>query len=572
MRGNTHISSNSWRRLFVAVVVSFVVSASGVAQNNPYKITDSLYPLYQEAYKYRYTEKGLKLADQMYQKAQAIGDDKAECLALSVRMLYYSNKNDDEKFFRAVKAMEDKALATGYKQYYYFGLTTRVNYLTSRNRLYEALVYLNDFEKQARKNNDMYGVFYGLNSLAQVYMVRKELNMAIATLNDALEVGQKYVKDQDMAIIYRKLSLCYNDLFEYSKMYEMAEKGYSIAKTIPSKQQLLRNMAFAQFKLHNYAKVSETYQLYLELLGGEIDVNGTESVNYEMVVMLLIAENRLDEATKWLDAKKSGNRKEIWQRLYMGYKYRVGDYADLADLKNAFYISRIVHRDSIDAEIMKGVNAKLVNQRLELDKQQLEIGVQQEKINFQRNELLNANLQLTNSQLTLHNASLELGKTKADAERLRLYNDNKQLDSDLLHSRIKAFRASKTAAELKMWTAVAVVAVLFIAAILILIMYRKMTRRLKATHQLLANNNIELVEARNHAVAASRVKTEMVQNMSRDVNIPLESICGFARMLAESNGQYTAAQCHEYYKQVLGNTKQLLDIVGEALDKTQKRS
>lgn len=34
----------------------------------------------------------------------------------------------------------------------------------------------------------------------------------------------------------------------------------------------------------------------------------------------------------------------------------------------------------------------------------------------------------------------------------------------------------------------------------------------------------------------------------------------------------TAAQRHEYYMQVLGNTEQLLDIVEEALDKTQKRS
>lgn len=34
----------------------------------------------------------------------------------------------------------------------------------------------------------------------------------------------------------------------------------------------------------------------------------------------------------------------------------------------------------------------------------------------------------------------------------------------------------------------------------------------------------------------------------------------------------TAAQRHEYYKQVFDNTEQLLDIVEEALDKTQKRS
>ena len=40
-----------WRHLLLVVALGFVHIA--VAQNNPYKISDKLYPIYKEAYRYR---------------------------------------------------------------------------------------------------------------------------------------------------------------------------------------------------------------------------------------------------------------------------------------------------------------------------------------------------------------------------------------------------------------------------------------------------------------------------------------------------------------------------------------
>ena len=114
------------------------------AQNNPYKINDSLYAIYQKAYQRRAYADGLKMAGDMYREAVRLGDGKAQCLALSVTMFYYYYRNpDDEPGFRcAVKAMQDKALATGYRQYYYFGMTNTVNWLLLRKRSNEAIQYV----------------------------------------------------------------------------------------------------------------------------------------------------------------------------------------------------------------------------------------------------------------------------------------------------------------------------------------------------------------------------------------------------------------------------------------------
>lgn len=76
------------------------------AQNNPYGIKDQLYPLYNNAYNKRTTDEGLVLAKQLYDDAVRLNDGKAQCLALSIPMLYYFYADDKEgEFLKAVKSM-----------------------------------------------------------------------------------------------------------------------------------------------------------------------------------------------------------------------------------------------------------------------------------------------------------------------------------------------------------------------------------------------------------------------------------------------------------------------------------
>ena len=49
------------------------------AQNNPFKIDDSLYKLYLQAFKYRTSQRCLGLSDTLFNEANRLGDKKAAC-------------------------------------------------------------------------------------------------------------------------------------------------------------------------------------------------------------------------------------------------------------------------------------------------------------------------------------------------------------------------------------------------------------------------------------------------------------------------------------------------------------
>ncbi|CAK7014107.1 MAG: hypothetical protein BACD_01105 [Bacteroides rodentium] len=59
------------------LVLSAWVSLPSAAQDNPYKIDDALYPIYQRASKQARQQEGLLVADTLYQQALKLGDKKA---------------------------------------------------------------------------------------------------------------------------------------------------------------------------------------------------------------------------------------------------------------------------------------------------------------------------------------------------------------------------------------------------------------------------------------------------------------------------------------------------------------
>ena len=69
------------------LVLSVWVSLPSAAQNNPYKIDDALYPIYQRASKQARQQEGLLVADTLYQQALKLGDKKA-------RLVSYNNHHD----------------------------------------------------------------------------------------------------------------------------------------------------------------------------------------------------------------------------------------------------------------------------------------------------------------------------------------------------------------------------------------------------------------------------------------------------------------------------------------------
>lgn len=90
------------------------------AQNNPYKIHDTLYPLYLRADRLSKTSEGLSAADSLRLEALRIGDKKAECLAYTIPLRYYAKRSDCTKMEMTVEELKKISRANDYLQYYYY--------------------------------------------------------------------------------------------------------------------------------------------------------------------------------------------------------------------------------------------------------------------------------------------------------------------------------------------------------------------------------------------------------------------------------------------------------------------
>ncbi len=540
------------------------------AQNNPYGINDQLYAMYNKAYSKRFIDEGLTLANRMYADAVRLKDGKAQCLALSVTMLhYFYAENEEEKFRQAVKAMQDKAIETGYLQYYYFGKTNTVAYLLSMGRIYEAYIYVLEFEQETRKKNDKLGLFNGLNSLAQVYTYCLDFGSANKVLDEALEIGNEYLPDQDMATIYRKKCENYSFLFDYDSVERTAEQGLCVAKTKPTRQRLLYYLVFSEIKLEKLKEAREHCELYMKIYINEINATKRMVIDDKMLIMKKILDGYYAEALEKIKVLPSGGGRDSL-RLQMMCSNMAGDYKLLSEQKDQFYKMWILNKDNSDTNNLMELNAMFLNQKNEMVNHELVLESQRLENQMRQSEIDNVNLGIANAQLSLRNSSLELGRTRTKAQMMRLQYFNKKLEADQLRIKIANQRAMRDTQNMRV--GLVATAMLFILVLLLLYLHfhRKVTKHLNETHAQLERNHEELVEARNRAEAANRVKTTLIQNMESNVKESLDSITGFAMLIADNPINYTKEQKAEFYRHILKNTEQLLGVVNKVLKEAQK--
>ena len=114
------------------LVLSVWVFLPSAAQNNPYKIDDALYPIYQRASKQARQQEGLLVADTLYQQALKLGDKKAQCLAYIIPLQFYISQKDDSKIEKASTDLKEISRANNYLQYYYHAWSSEIIYCPTR--------------------------------------------------------------------------------------------------------------------------------------------------------------------------------------------------------------------------------------------------------------------------------------------------------------------------------------------------------------------------------------------------------------------------------------------------------
>ena len=82
----------------------------------------------------------------------------------------------------------------------------------------------------------------------------------------------------------------------------------------------------------------------------------------------------------------------------------------------------------------------------------------------------------------------------------------------------------------------------------------------------LQRSNMELSQARDSALQASRAKSEFLANMSHEFRTPLNAIIGYSEMLTEQAGDVRQGDIIPDLRKILGSGKQLLELIDGILD------
>ena len=557
----------TYKRILLVATVFFSATANLCAQNNPYKIRDDLYRIYTKAYETRRTAKGLQLADSLYHQAQVAKDKKAQCLALTIPFLYHFFRSDRAALEKAGKVLEDKALQTGYIQYYYFVMSNKVTWLLNNDHMSEALDYIKNKQKFAEAHHHDYGIYTGYRSLGYTQYARGDYAQAVESFKKALDFGTTYLPDQDMAQNYRGMSDCYRMLEEYELALNCVEKGLAISKSQQSRAFLQQNKCYALFMLGRDKEFLENYTLAEKWNGlpGGTNLN----VIQELRIFKKLAEKNFDSALR--DIKKiplSGNR----LRLYTIYYTRQGDFQKALFYYRQSIMSRNVQAAKVTREDLTNMSAKYNNQELEMEKQQAV---------FQKTRL-----QLANTQLTLENSSLELNKSKAaehlaklNADNYLLSLNNKNLETKQLRNAIAAQKARREAKEKEMAANNKILLILLSVAAVILILIalylyysHRMSRKLKTLNQHLRKAVTDLSIAKEKAQQSDRMKTMFIQNMSHEIRTPLNAIVGFTQVLIEMGDALGENEKKEMCQTITDNSELLSTLINDILDMTSLES
>jgi len=210
------------RNLLIVIVLLLVKAA--VAQHNVYKIDDRLYPLFLKADSARYTKEGVRLANELYNKAVKLDDKKAQCLAYTI-VVHYAHDNDPKNLKNEVDKLMAISRKNGYLQYYYFGWVVYINWLIEQGDTYGALQEAFKLNDQSKKDNHPYGISTSYKTLGNLNWARGNFQKANEYFTEGLEYAKKYDFTQDPMVYYAMLAKYAMITKQYQKAIKLCDEG-----------------------------------------------------------------------------------------------------------------------------------------------------------------------------------------------------------------------------------------------------------------------------------------------------------------------------------------------------------
>lgn len=519
------------------------------AQNNPYKIDDSLYLIYQRATRWNTRPQGLLIADTLYTEATRKKDKKAQCLALTIPVYYYYAANNYDMLAQAAERLREESRKNNYLQYYYFAYTNEVNWLLNNGHTLRALHTAEEMKEKAFKDKHDYGIFSCIRILGNIYCARGNETLAVEYYQNALQYMQEHLPEQDPTVLYQALVRYYRSRKEegYAKALELADKGIRQAKTSKNRVGIMQEKCQVLYWMRRDDEFRTCYDECLRQME-QYGIAWNETARRLRVYSLVLDKN-YEQAL--MAADSVGNRMEVY-RLHRDIYVKSGDY-EKAYIYASVYTN---YKDSLNRQVQSSdlaeLTAQLDNERMKLEAKALEYE--------------NTKLSLVNTQLALEQSRSHAELEKINAENAKLLLENRNLELARLNveaERQKAILKEQQVVFQHQIVVLGLVALILLLFTCFLIFYLYKRRKSMAA---LKEKNQELTVARDRAEQSDKMKMFFIQNMSHEIRTPLNAIVGFSQMLSLPEMEFTEEEKSEFSLRIQQNSALLTTLVDDLLD------
>ncbi|ADV45044.1 ATP-binding protein [Bacteroides helcogenes] len=551
------------------------------AQNNVYKIDDSLYPYLVKCTKAVRSPQVLLMADTLFHMAECKGDQKAQCLALHQKVDYYYYKGNLSALQDAVRTLRGFAVRTPFQQYVFSGWNRIIAYWKMKVMYVKALEEVNDYQAEARRLNNPYGIGFSFQHFSSIYKMQASYELAMKYAVQGAEYIEQHGNPGDAVSLYLTAGESCQMLRDDAKALGYLKKALSLAPDPTRRVQPLcylvglylssgsmQDLVESKKCLDEMNRITEKHPVF----GGMLLNCQMGNADYYMAVgdyerAATIINTLPHDNISYFDCMKR------LSRLQGRYEESLS-WCDKCDS---------IKRNEDDVErhrMLTEYTARFDNTRLETEKNRLALQNSEMRIRQLADEhrLMETDkerdrLALQATELKLKNSDLALRQRMIEVERNR---------TEALHQQERAASAEERGRMQMFITSV----LLLLSVSLIVFIFVYTLQRRKSIVRLQKERNIAL-RARNESEAArkeaeharevaeyaNRQKSIFLQNMSHEIRTPLNAIVGFSDVVnSEEDLGLTVEERADYLSLIHTNTELLTTLVNDVLDLSKLES
>ncbi|MGN0280905.1 MAG: ATP-binding protein [Prevotella sp.] len=546
---------DKWLRVATTVTIvaaMWLASTKAAAQDNPFKIPNDLYQLYQRAYDTRDSTEGLMLSDSLYSLAKKRGEMKTACLALTVNAAYYRAQKDEMQYDMAIDRLKAEARKTGLMKYFYYAYSTQAIFYLNNKHTQKALQIIKEMGNTAYRENDDFGIHSYLKAMGNLYYVYGDYVKAAECYRPAIEIHEKKLIEQDISSTYLNYAQCLDKLGYRSEAISLLEKALERVQNVNNKPNICMRLAKLLFWMQRYDEYREVFKQAEPFFDKELDKECVTNLK----VLLAIADGDTAKAAAIARQHKSreyGN--ESMREIYIATKQF--DKAYPLYVERAQSIEEGVRRNSAEHHLAQ-YDASVVADELNLSHLQLQFDINRHRMMKTEEEMRLDAQRRENLALKLANDSQSIARLKADS--LRRNAETETLGAE---------RARLEAESKQHGVAIGMTAAVILVVMAYAFFARKRDRREIAT---LKEKQRQLASALDKAQEAERLMSKFVDSLGEQVQAPMNKVVGMAEKIAGEGKTLTQDEKDRIGGDITATADRLTELLNGILSNALKES